>query len=176
TAKAPDVGTFDGLGSPLIRSVEALQLGEDLLVRSKLAPGVSVSKGGNYALRTRQSRDELRDLWVYHVDLVPADGGVKAVEQARAALASISTGDVSGCAGRFDQTLHDSPRGASTAPYLRTAMKRLGEVSPGRRIEMRDGSSFDPESSIELTAAMSQPADAVGVLALPRGFVNRLTL
>src|SRR4030095_10284501 len=158
TAKAPDVGTFDGLGSPLIRSVEALQLGEDLLVRSKLAPGVSVSKGGNYALRTRQSRDELRDLWVYHVDLVPADGGVKAVEQARAALASISTGDVSGCAGRFDQTLHDSldgaalaralsPRGAFTDPYLRTAMKRLGRGSPGPRRRGRERARVESQSA-----------------------------
>ncbi len=185
TAKAPDIGSFDGLRSPLIDSVEALQLGEDLLVRARLAPGVSVAKGGSYALRTRQSRDELRDLWQYHVDLVPADGGVHAVEKARTALASISTGDVSGCAGRFDEALHDSldtaalaralsPRGSFTDPYLRTAMKRLGEVSAGGRIGMRDGSSLNPASPIELTAAMSQPADAVGFLALLRGFVARM--
>jgi hypothetical protein len=185
TAKNPDVGSFDGLRSPLIDSVEALQLGEDLLVRAKLAPGVSVAKGGNYALRTRQSRDELRDLWEYHVDIVPADGGARAVEQARAALASMGAGDVSGCAARFDQALHDdldsaslaralAPRGSFTDPYLRVAMKRLGEVSPGGRIGMRDGSSLDPANAIELAAALSQPADAVGFLALLRGFVSRL--
>jgi hypothetical protein len=185
TAKGAEVGDFAGLRSPLVESLDALQLGEDLLVRAKLAPGVSVAKGGSYALRTRQSRDELRDLWVYHVDLVPADGGVLAVEKARAALGAIGAGDVGGCAARFDEALHGSldaaalaralaPRGAFTDPYLRAAMKRLGEVSPGGRIAMRDGSALNPASAIELTAAMSQPADAIGFLALLRSFVDRL--
>jgi hypothetical protein len=176
---------FAGLHSPLIRSIEALQLGEDLLVRATLAPGVSVSKGGGYQLRRRQSRDELRDLWIYHVDMVPADGGTEAVARARSALAAIGTGDVSGCAARFDETLREglepaalaralAPRGSFTDPYLRTAMKRLGEVSPGGRIQMRDGSSLNPGSAIELTAAMSQPADALGYLALLRSFVAKV--
>jgi hypothetical protein len=176
---------FVGLRSPLIRSLEALQLGEDLLVRATLAPGVSVSKGGDYQLRRRQSRDELRDLWVYHVDMVPADGGAEAVARARGALAEIGAGDVSGCAARFDETLRESlepaalaralaPRGSFTDPYLRTAMKRLGEVTPGGRIRMRDGSSLAPGSAIELTAAMSQPADALGYLALLRSFVAKV--
>jgi hypothetical protein len=51
-------------------------------------------------------------------------------------------------------------------------MKRLGEVSPGRRIAMVDGSSFNPANPIELAAAMSQPAEARGYLALLRDFVN----
>jgi hypothetical protein len=186
TAKAEEIGdALAGLHSPLIKSAEALQLGEDLLVRVVLAPGVSVSSGGNYALRRRQSRDELRDLWIYHVDLVPADGGIQAVERARASLAAITAGDVGGCAARFDQTLRESlepaalaralsPRGSFTDPYLRTAMKRLGEVSPGGRIAMLDGSSLSPSSAIELTAAMSQPADAIGYLALLRSFVAKL--
>jgi hypothetical protein len=53
-------------------------------------------------------------------------------------------------------------------------MKRLGEVSSGGRIRMLDGSSLNPESAIELTAAMSQPADALGYLALLRSFVAKL--
>jgi hypothetical protein len=186
TAKADGLGgAFAGLRSPLIESIEALQLGEDLLVRAELAPGVSVSKGGRYELRRRQSRDELRDLWVYYVDMVPADGGAEAVARARAALAAISAGDVAGCAARFDQTLRESldpaalaralaPRGSFTDPYLRTAMKRLGEVSSGGRIAMLDGSSLNPSSAIELTAAMSQPGDALGYLALLRSFVDHL--
>lgn len=176
---------FVGLRSPLIRSLDALQLGEDLLVRATLAPGVSVSKGGGYQLRRRQSRDELRDLWIYHVDMVPADGGAEAVARARGAFAEIGAGDVSGCAARFDETLRESlepaelaralaPRGSFTDPYLRTAMKRLGEVTPGGRIRMRDGSTLAPGSAIELTAAMSQPADALGYLALLRSFVAKV--
>jgi hypothetical protein len=186
TAKAEGIaGAFAGLSSPLIESMEALQLGEDLLVRAQLAQGVSVSRGGNYELRRRQSRDELRNLWVYYVDMVPADGGVEAVARARGALAAIDSADVAGCAARFDQTLRESlepaalaralaPRGSFTDPYLRTAMKRLGEVSAGSRIPMLDGSSLNPGSAIELTAAMSQPGDALGYLALLRDFVREL--
>jgi hypothetical protein len=186
TARGPELGAaFEGLRSPLLKSVEALQLGEDLLVRATLPPRVSVAKGGDYQLRRRQSRDELRNLWVYHVDMVPGDGGAAAVTRARGALAEIGAGDVSGCTRRFDDGLRESlepaalaralaPRGSFTDPYLRTAMKRLGEVSPGGRIPMRDGSSLDPASAIELTAAMSQPADALGYLALLRSFVSRL--
>ena len=39
-------------------------------------------------------------------------------------------------------------------------------------IAMIDGSSFDPANPIELAAAMSQPAEARGYLALLRTFVN----
>jgi hypothetical protein len=186
TAKTEEAtGALVGLSSPLIQSMEALQLGEDLLVRAQLAPGISVSSGGNYQLRRRQARDDLRDLWVYYVDLVPSDGGTALVQRARGALSAIGTGDVSGCAAQFDQRLRSSlepaalaralaPRGSFTDPYLRTAMKRLGEVSPGGRIAMADGSSFNAASNIELTAAMSQPGDALGYLALLRSFVDKV--
>ena len=71
------------------------------------------------------------------------------------ALAAIGAGDVSGCAAQLRRSACASalepaalaralaPRGSFTDPYLRTAMKRLGEVSPGGRIAMRDGSSFN---------------------------------
>jgi hypothetical protein len=39
---------------------------------------------------------------------------------------------------------------------------------------MADGSSFNAGSSIELTAAMSQPGDALGYLALLRSFVDKV--
>ena len=186
TAKTEDAtAALVGVTSPLIQSMEALQLGEDLLVRAILTPGVSVSRGGNYELRRRQARDELRNLWIYYVDLVPADGGTALVQHARNALAAIGSGDVSGCAAQYDVRLRASlepaalaralaPRGSFTDPYLRTAMKRLGEVSPGGRIAMADGSSFNAGSAIELTAAMSQPGDALGYLALLRSFVDNV--
>jgi hypothetical protein len=117
--------------------------------------------------------------------MVPRDGGADAVQRARAALAALGTGDVSGCAASFDAALRDAldpaalaralaPRGAFTDPYLRAAMKRLGEISPGGRIAMRDGSTLLPGSALELAAAMSQPSDALGFLALLRSFVTRL--
>ena len=183
TALQPDVD-LAGVRSPLVEKVEALQLGEDLLVRVKLPASVQVGRDAPWQLRSRQARDELRNLYVYSVELVPTDGGAAAVARARGALASITAADVSGCAGRYDAVLRDrldeaalaralSPRGSFTDPYLRAAMKRLGEVQGGR-IALLDGSSFDAGNPIELTAAQSQPGDAVGYLALLRSFVAKL--
>ncbi len=174
---APALG---GMASPVLRSAESLQLGEDLLVQVEMPPGVRP----NYELRSRQLRDELRDLHVYSVELVPKDGGRDSVRRARAALAQIRPDDVTGCAATFDEALRArldaaalaralAPRGAFTDPYLRAAMKRLAEVSPNRRIAMSDGSTFT-SAPIELAAAQSQAAQAKGYLALLRAFVREL--
>jgi len=183
TALRPELD-LAGLGSPLVDEVEALQLGEDLLVRVSLPDGVAVGRDAPWQLRARQSRDELRDLYAYVVEVVPRDGGAAAVARARGALAAIGSADVAGCAARYDAALREgldpaalaraiAPRGTFTDPYLRAAMKRLGEVSGGR-IALLDGSSFDPASPIELAAALSQGAEAVGYLALLRSFVARI--
>jgi len=181
TALAPDVAAaLSGIESPLVRGVESLQLGEDLLVQVEMSPGQRVA----YELRSRQMRDELRDLYVYSVELIPTDGGVDSVHRAREALARITPSDATGCPRAFDAALRQqldaaalaralAPRGAFTDPYLRAAMKRLAEVSPGGSIEMADGSSFTA-SPIELAAAMSQASQAEGYLALLRAFVREL--
>ncbi len=179
TAKSPEVSdSLDGIRSPLVQGVESLQLGEDLLVRVK-----TPFEEDELQLRARQSREELRDLYVYSVDMIPADGGVETVTRARRVLAEITAADVAGCAAVFDDSLRAAldpaslsralaPKGSFTDPYLRAAMKRLGEVSPGGRISMTDGSKFNPINPIELAAAMSQPAEARGYLALLRTFVD----
>ncbi len=181
TAKGEDAGeTLEQIQSPLLREVEALQLGEDLLVRVR-----THESDAGFELRSRQTQDALRDLYVTSVELVPSDGGLAAVKRARAALQEIATSEVRGCAARFDEALRArldtadlsralAPRGAFTDPYLRAAMKRLGELSPGGRIHMVDGSALLGSSSIELSAAMSQPGEAKGYLALLRAFVKRM--
>ena len=181
TAKSEQAGaTLEQVTSPHVAHVEAIQLGEDLLVRVETRDGA-----GEYELRSRQSLDELRDLYVYSVELVPADGGVEAAQKARGALAAIGPSEVNGCAARFDEILRSalepsalsralSERGAFTDRYLRAAMKRLGAVSPEGRIRMADGSSFLGSSPLELAAAMSQPGEAKGYLALLRAFVGRI--
>jgi hypothetical protein len=79
TARGSELGdSLDGICSPLIDSVESLQLGEDLLVQVKTPPDQD-----GIQLRARQSREELRDLYVYSVDMIPADGGVELVTRAR---------------------------------------------------------------------------------------------
>lgn len=179
TAKGSDVAeSLDSIRSPLIEGVESLQLGEDLLVRVKTPPS-----DGDIQLRSRQSRDDLRDVYVYSVDMIPQNGGAELVKRARQTLAAIASEDVGGCAAKFDASLRGAldpaelsralaPRGAFTDPYLRAAMKRLGEVSPGQQIAMIDGTRFNPANPIELAAAMSQPAEARGYLALLRTFVD----
>jgi hypothetical protein len=181
TALAQDVEpALSSMSSPLVRGVESLQLGEDLLVQVAMPP----QQRAGYELRSRQMRDELRDLYVYSVELIPSDGGVDSVRRAREALARIEASDTTGCARAFDDALRQqldasalaralAPRGAFTDPYLRAAMKRLAEVSPGERIEMTDGSSYTG-SPLELAAAMSQAAQARGYLALLRAFVREL--
>ena len=171
---------FTGMKSPLVEQVEWLQLGEDLLVEVKMPEG----RRKGYELRSRQTRDELRDLYFYSVELVPADGGVDVVRRAREALTRIRVEDVTGCARSFDDALREkldpealarslAPRGTFTDPYLRAAMKRLAELSPGAHVEMLDGSTFT-SSPIELSAAMSQAAQARGYLALLRAFVREI--
>jgi hypothetical protein len=136
-------------------------------------------------LRSRRVHDLIRDLHSYTVDLVPADAGAAAVERARAALGRMTGAHVTGCSALFDETLRSqldpaalsralAPRGSFTDPYLRAAMKRLGEVSPGGVITLLDGTQLHPEVPIELAAATSQSAEAKGYLVLLRHFVRQL--
>lgn len=173
---------LESVSSPIVRKLEAVQLGEDLLVQVRYTPAAQRSK---LDLRSRVGRDPIRDLHLYSLDLVEPDGGARAVERMRTALAGIRTADVTGCALRFDTALRDgldraalaralSPRGSWLDPYLRAAMKRLGEVSPGHAVEMADGSRLRTNVPFELAAASNQAAEAKGFLALLERLVQRL--
>lgn len=168
-----------GIRDPFVSNVESNQLGEDLLVRVELAPGLDANELGS---RSRQSQDVARGLHRYTIDFVP--GGDAGVERARAALGQLGPGDVSGCAERFDETLRRgldptalaralSPRGDFTDPYVKTALRRLGEVSGGS-IRMEDGSAYRSSVPLELAAAASQASTAKGFLALLRAWARAL--
>jgi len=174
--------SLDGLRSPVLGRVEALQVGEDLLLQIALS---DAARRDSLQIRSRQAHDTIRDVYRYAVDLVPADSGAAAVEDARTALARITTADVTGCAERLDDALRGAldpealsralaPSGSFTDPFLRAAMKRLGEVSPGGAVTLRDGTKLDTRAPLELTAAMSQAAQAKGFLALLHRFVREL--
>jgi hypothetical protein len=163
--------------NPFVSRVESNQLGEDLLVQVKLAAGLDPDSLDG---RSRQSNDTSRGLHRYTIDLNP--GGAVALNRARNALGQIAPGDVSGCALRFDETLRKkldptdlaralAPRGDFTDPYLRTALRRLGEVSGGS-IRMEDGTSYRASVPLELSAAASQAATAKGFLALLHAWVR----
>lgn len=178
TAQDPRAAAvLEGVRNPYIAAIEPNQLGEDLLVQVKLAPGLDASRLDS---RSRESRDEARGLYRYTIDLNP--GGNDAIERARSALGQVGAGDVSGCATRFDDELRRrldatdlaralSPRGDFTDPYVRTALRRLGEVSGGS-IRMVDGTTYRSSSPLELSAAASQASSAKGFLALLRAWVG----
>lgn len=183
TAAGPEArASLEGVRSPLVASLLAQQLGEDLVVRVTLAPE---ARDGGYDLRSRQGEDPVRGVHVFAIDLVPPDGGAAGIERARAALSRIGAGAVGGCEAAFDAALRErldperlaralSPRGGFVDPFLRAALKRLGEVSPGGAIEMVDGTRYRVSVPLELMAAASDPVHAKGYLALLRRFVDEL--
>lgn len=172
---------IEGIRDPLIEEALAQQLGEDLLVQSILRPGAK----DEVEVRSRESRDAARDLYEFTLDVIPSDGGAATVERALAALAAIGPKDVTGCALDFEAELRSrldegslsralTPRGGFTDKYVRAAMRRLGEVTPGHNVRFSGGSTFDPTVPIELEAALSQAGGANGFLALLRRFVDML--
>jgi hypothetical protein len=179
TARSEEAtAAMEGVHSPMVDEVFGQQLGEDLIVQVTL----SATAQGNADVRSRQSYDAARELYEFTVDLVPGDGGATAVQAAIDALAGIDSGDVTGCALDFDRTLREgldagalnralTPNGDFTDRYVRAAMRRLGEVTPGHAVKFTDGSRYDPTVPIELEAALSQAGGAEGFLALLRRFV-----
>jgi hypothetical protein len=136
-------------------------------------------------LRQRQSYDAVRRLHRFTLDVVPAEGGPSPVQRAKAALAAVGSAQVGGCALRFDQALRQqldsealaralAPTGAFTDPYLREALKRLGELSPDGAVTLLDGTRFRTAIPLELAAAASQASEVQGFLAMLRAFVREL--
>lgn len=183
TAEAVELeDALRAIHSPLVGQVAARQLGEDLLVEVEWANGASPDA---VELRSRQDHDAVRNLYRYSIDLVPGDRGALAVERARTALARIGPEDVTGCPAFFDAELRAvldraalaralRPRGDFTDPFLRAALRRLGEISPGGVIRLADGARYRPSEPLELAAAASEAALAEGYLALLRRFVEEL--
>jgi hypothetical protein len=173
---------MQGVQDALVESLRAQQLGEDLVVRIGLTDR---ARDARVDLRSRQDYDPVRRLHSFSLDVVPEDGGATSVQRARAALARVEPQHVSGCAARFDGVLRErlepsaltralAPQGAFTDAYLRAAMKRLGEVSPGGAVLLTDGTTYRTSIPLELVAATSQAAEAKGYLALLRRFVQEL--
>jgi hypothetical protein len=170
-----------GVSNSVIASMKARQLGEDLMIQLRLDD----TARDEIEVRSLQGFDPIRGLHYFTLNLVPADQGVGGVRRARAALARIRAHHVQGCALAFDEELRSeldpadlaralAPKGAFTDPFLRAAMKRLGEVSPDGIVVLADGSSYRVAAPIELAAAGNQASEARGYLALLRQFVAEL--
>ncbi len=182
TAMAPEArSALDHMRSPLIEEVYSQQLGEDLLVNVSLTDDAV----GATEVRSRQQYNAARDLHEFVLELVPNDSGHAAVQDALDALAAIDSSHVAGCALEFDASLREqldagalnralAPQGAFTDRYVRAAMRRLGEVTPGGVVAFTDGSKFSPEVPIELEVSLNQASQAKGFLSLLRTFVYDL--
>ncbi|MDH3212708.1 MAG: hypothetical protein OEM05_09510 [Myxococcales bacterium] len=182
TANTPEADeTIQGVSDALIAALKAQQLGEDLMVNV----GLTDAARGEVEVRSLQGFDPIRGLHSFTLNLVPADQGASGVRRARAALSRIGPRHVHGCALVFDESLRSqlepadlaralAPKGAFTDPFLRAAMKRLGEVSPDGVVSLTDGSSYRVAAPIELAAAGNQAAEVRGYLALLRRFVAEL--
>jgi len=171
--------SVDEIRSPIIEEGYGQQLGEDLMIRLVLTD----EHRSDIELRSRQDYDAPRDLHVFILDLAPTDDGSAVVARAQAALASLTERDVSGCRLAFDDALRGSldpgelaraltPRGAFVDPYVRAAMRRLGELSVDGVVDFEDGTRYRPGVPIELEMALSQPGAARGFLALLDEFVR----
>ena len=182
TAMAPEArSAVDHMRSPLIEEVYGQQLGEDLLIKVALTEAAA----GTTEVRSRQQYNAARDLHEFVLELVPNDGGRGTVQNALNALAAIKSSDVARCALAFDSAIRDqldpgalnralAPQGAFTDRYVRAAMRRLGEVTPGGVVEFTDGSRYSPKVPIELEVSLNQASRAKGFLALLRTFVYDL--
>ncbi len=182
TAEAPELnGDLPDLESGLISGVQAQQLGSDLMVRVALQEG----RREDTEIRSRQAHDAIRRLHIYTLDLVPQDGGAESVRRALEALERITARRVSGCALVFDDAMREqldaaalaralNPSGSFLDRYLRAAMRRLGEVSPGGVVTLVDGSQYDTSVPIELAAASSEAGNVRGYIALLREFIEQL--
>ena len=179
TAMASEArASLDHMRSPLIEEVYGQQLGEDLLVKVTLTEAAA----GATEVRSRQQYNAARDLHEFVLELVPNDGGQSAVQAALDALAAIGTPDVTSCALEFDTQMRQqldpgalnralAPQGSFTDRYVRAAMRRLGEVTPGGVVQFTDGSEYSPNVPIELEVSLNQASQAEGFLALLRTFV-----
>lgn len=186
TASSPEAAaSLAGISSPLIASIGAQQLGEDLMLRVEWTPAASAQKP---EIRSRTGDDPGRGLHVYAFDLSkPGSAAVAEPGGSRAewidAIARIHAADVSGCALAFDDTLREqldpaalaralAPKGSFTDPVLRAVMRRLGEVSPGGQVAALDGDRFQPAIPLELEAAFGQASTVKGYLAALRAFAR----
>ncbi len=181
TAKSKEAdASLSGIKSPMLSRAYSQQLGEDLVIKVEFSEE-AVEK--QVKLRSHEGRDHARDLYMFSIDIIPGIGSGGAVAAAKTALSLVTEADVTGCALNFDSSVRESigvgdlaralaPRGAFTDPYIRAAMRRLGQVAPNDgAVEFGPGVFYDPAVPIELEAALSEAAEGRGFLALLRSFV-----
>ena len=177
-------GAFEsmrGVSSDNIKSLRAEQLGADLVVRVQLHD----ANQNRPDLRSTQGYDTARELHQFTVELVPTEGNAGVLARSGEALKRVQHSNVFGCALDFDRSMRSqldsealsralAPSSSFLNHHLRSALRRLGELSPDGLITLIDGSKFRPSIPLDLAAASAQSAEAIGVLSLLRAFIAEL--
>jgi hypothetical protein len=173
--------TVRGVSSDNIKSLRAEQLGEDIVVRVQLHDTTQ----NELDLRSTQQYDAVREFHQFTVELVPAEGNAVILARSDAALNRVQRSDVSGCALDFDRSMRSqldsealsralAPSSSFLDRHFRSALQRLGELSPDGLITLVDGSKFRPSITLDLAAASAQSSEAIGFLSLLRAFSAEL--
>jgi hypothetical protein len=169
------------VSSDNIKSLRAEQLGEDLVVRVQLHDTAQ----NRLDLRLTQGYGAVRELHRFTVELVPTEGNAAVLARSDDALNRVQHSKVFGCALDFDRSMRSqldsealsralAPSSSFLNHHLRSALERLGELSPDGLITLIDGSKFRPSIPLDLAAASAQSAEAIGVLSLLRAFIAEL--
>jgi hypothetical protein len=170
-----------GVSSENIQLLRAEQLGEDLVVRVQLHD----SDPSKLDLRSTQGYDAARELHHFTVELVPTEGNAAVLARSEDALNRVQRPNVFGCALDFDHSMRSqldpaalsralAPSSGFLDLHLRLALQRLGELSPDGLITLIDGSKFHASIPLDLAAASTQSAEAIGFLSLLRAFIAEL--
>lgn len=179
TALEPELAAhLAALRSPHLERVEALQVGEDLVLDLTLSDA-------RLSFRTFAAYDAARALYSSTVDLSSPGDGAAWMARLGDALDSIRAEDVSDCTRSFESSLRSeldagalaralSPAQGFIGPMLRAALRRLAEVSPDGDIHLTDGRELRAGEPLELELALSQASLVEGLLALLRALANRL--
>lgn len=170
-----------GVSSDNIKSLRAEQLGEDVVVRVQLHD----ADQGRLDLRSTRNYDPVRELHHFTVEMVPTEGNAAVLARSVDALNHVQHSNVYECALDFDRSMRSqldpealaralAPSSGFLDPHLQLALQRLGELSPDGLIALVDGSKFRASLPLDLAAARTQSAEAVGFLSLLRAFVAEL--
>ena len=175
--------TVRGASSDNIKSLRAEQLGEDIVVRVQLR---DTTQNG-LDLRSTQQYDTVRDLHQFTVELVPTDGNAAVLAKSDAALNRVRQSDVFGCALDFDRSMRSrldsealsralAPSSSFLDRHIRSALQRLGELSPDGLITLVDGSLLECNQVVGWILdgqgcgfALHQACDLLGIRGVQAG-------
>jgi len=171
---------FDSLRSPQIERATAIQLGSDLLLQIRLGDAAIDEPP---ALRIFTGFETARQLHRTVLELSRPEA--RSTRRALDGLARIPPEAVSGCALRFDAALRESleptrlaraltPSADFIDPILRSAMRRLAELSAGGQLRLADGTRLHPDLPLEFEAALGQAHQVEGLLALLRALAAQM--